>query len=84
MYLHEKELVTHIRVYSSPEGYKEKLPYEAIFTVQYIGDNTAFVEGLKGSISIEIIKQVVELLKAKGIKTLRYYRNGKIKDVQIS
>ena len=84
MYLHEKELVTQIRVYLTPDGYKNKKPYEAIITAQYIGDDTVFIEGLRGRIGLQIKNRLKELFIDKGITKVLYYRNGKVHNVELS
>tara|TARA_Y100000590_G_C15343320_1_gene872290 strand:- start:148 stop:402 length:255 start_codon:yes stop_codon:yes gene_type:complete len=83
MYLHEKELITQVRVYNTPEGYNNKKPYEAILTLQYIGDDEVFIEGLRGSVGIFIRNEIIELMKGKGVKLIRYLRNGKIRNVKV-
>ena len=84
MYLHEKELITQIRVYKTSEGYNNKKPYEAILTLQYIGDDELFIEGLRGRVGMFIRDELKTLLKSKGVKTLKYFRNGKIRSVKVS
>ena len=85
MYLHEKELVTQVRVYESPEGYNNKVPYSAILTLQYIADDIVYIEGLRGEISIDFYKSLKNLLKSKNIKQAMYYRDtGELKHVKVS
>jgi hypothetical protein len=84
MYLHEKEIVTQIRVYTTVDGYAEKVPYEAIFTVQYISDNLAYIEGLQGTVKIRLVKELINKLKSKGVSTLMYTRGKGMKFVKIS
>jgi len=84
MYLHEKPIVTQIRVYSEPDGYENKIPYDAIMTVQYVSDSTAYVEGLQGKINIRVIKELVKILKDNGVRGFWYTRDTELKYAELS
>lgn len=76
MYLHEKPLITQIRGYKdNPRGYEEKVPYDFILTVQYIGDDTVYLEGLHGTMTKDLLKALKAYAKERGVRYLRYNRN---------
>lgn len=84
MYMHEKTVVSQVRIYKTPDGYQNKAPYDAILTLHYIGDDEVFIEGLQGSIDFSFVRELISNLQDRGIKLLRYFRNGDVKVVKLS
>lgn len=85
MFLHEKPIVTQLRGYKdNPEGYSEKAPYDLIVTIQYLGDDTVYLEGMSGSFDRDTLKALIDYAKTKGVKFIKYKRNTtSSKDVTI-
>lgn len=85
MYIHEKPLITQIRGYTdNPRGYEEKIPYDFIVTIQYIGDDTVFLEGLSGKMTKGLLKALKKYAKERNVKFLKYKRGSRDVTVEVS
>lgn len=85
MFIHEKTIMTQIRVYDNPDGYENKEPYTGILTIHYLGDKKVYIEGFRGeNTSPRALVFLREYFRSKDIETISYHRGEEERNVSIS
>lgn len=79
MYIEESVLTSHIRVYAEGNTLKNRDPYEAILTVQYLNDNAVHISGLKGAFNRSVYRSIERYFNERGIIYVSYERHNKKK-----
>lgn len=75
-------VMSQIRAYvDNPDGYANRDPYQAIITVQHIGDKAAYLSGAMGKIDRNMFDAAVKLLGDIGITEVTIERRGKIRSL---
>ena len=75
--------VSSVRAYDGPDGYAKRLPYTAIITISHLTDTTAYLHGAKGDASRAVWVALLDLLRARGIRTVMLERHGKMKTIEL-
>jgi hypothetical protein len=85
LYIHEAVKESVIRLYDSPDGYAKRKKYLVELTVDYETPTTVYVSGFMSKVKLTgaDIEDMKEYARQKGIKTLRYERDGVITEEQL-
>jgi hypothetical protein len=75
--------IEHLRVYSVPDGYAKRLPYDVIVTVVHLSDTWVYIGAAVGVINMQTWDAAMDLLRAKGVETIQYERHGRMKTRKI-
>lgn len=76
IHLHMSPALSHIRVYVEADGYKNRIPYEAMMTVVHMSDTMVYLMGAVGTVNRETWNKAFEMLYAQGVKTVILERRG--------
>lgn len=71
-------LVSQIRVYSQPNGYENRVPYECVVTVTHMTDKIAYLSAAFGKMDRKTHEGISALLKEQGVEQVLFERHGKI------
>jgi hypothetical protein len=83
-HLHMTPEVSTIRVYSAPNGYEERRPYDGIITVSHLTDTIAYVHGAIGKVDRGTYTMALKLLQERGVKKIMYERRGEMKTLNLA
>lgn len=83
IHVHMSPVVSHIRVYDVPDGYKNRVPYQGILTVQHNSETDVTLIGASGVADRETWDAVFKLLRDSGIKTARIERRGVMRTLHL-
>ncbi|HEX5126511.1 MAG TPA: hypothetical protein VFW00_07200 [Rhodocyclaceae bacterium] len=75
--------VSVLRAYDQPNGYEQRLPYLAILTITHLSDTAVYLHKAVGKIDRETWNRAMEMLAAKGVRTVQYERHGRMKTINI-
>ena len=85
MNIHVQPTQAVCRVYYGDGSYESKSSYDAVFTVTFLWDNSAFLQAGHGKISNQGYQLIAKQLEADyGVKTVIMERHGKIVSYPIS
>jgi hypothetical protein len=83
-HLHMAREVSTIRVYSAPDGYEERRPYDGIITVSHLTNWFAYVHGAVGTIDRATYTAALNMLRDRGVTTVMYERRGRMKTIKLT
>ena len=79
MNIHIQPTQATCRVYGEKGSYESKTPYEAVFTITFLWDNSVFLHAAHGKINLKVCQEIVKKLQSEyGIKTAYLERHGKV------
>jgi len=82
-HLHMACEVSTIRVYSAPDGYEERRPYDGIITVSHLTNWFAYVHGAVGQVDRATYTAALNMLRDRGVTTVMYERRGRMKTIKL-
>lgn len=77
MSVHVSPATSTVRWYSAEGGYERREPYEAVCTIQWIGDDTVYLSGLHGRMTPAFWRELNDVLHARGIKDVLMERRNR-------
>ena len=79
MNIHIQPTQAVCRVYSGDSSYEKKSPYDAVFTITFLWNETVFLQAAHGKLDTKVFKLIVDKLEQEyGVKTAFMERHGKL------
>jgi hypothetical protein len=74
----------YLKIYQEGKSYENRDPFDAIITVQFLGDTVAYLSGAKGEVGIKGIAKGLKELQSMGIEKVLMERRGKVVERMIA
>jgi hypothetical protein len=83
-HFHMKPEMSSLRVYSAPNGYEERRPYDGIIMVNHLTDTVVYLHGAIGKVDRGTYTMALKLLQESGVKKVMYERRGEMKTMHLA